>query len=138
MAARPNGEPSLEEVQRAAAFRVALRTFQRGTERVARSAGLTPQWYLLLLLVKGSEEGAERAAPVGELSKRMHLAQSTVTELVNRAEHAGIVRRTASALDGRVAYIVLTKEGEARFAESFRALADERRALSRAVTRLSR
>jgi hypothetical protein len=29
-------------------------------------------------------------------------------------------------------------EGEERFAASFRALADERRALSRAVTRLSR
>ena len=136
MAARPIGEPSLEEVQRAAAFRVALRTFQRGSERVARSAGLTPQRYLLLLLVKGSEDGAEQAT-VGELARRMNLAQSTVTELVNRAEGAGLVRRTASELDGRVAHIVLTNEGEERFAASFRALADERRALSRAVTRLA-
>ena len=136
MAARPNGEPSLEEVQRTAAFRAALRTFQRGTERVARSAGLTPQWYLLLLLVKGSEDGAQQAT-VGELAKRMHLAQSSVTELVNRAERAGLVRRTASDLDGRVAHIALTEEGEERFAASFRALADERRALSRAVARLS-
>jgi DNA-binding MarR family transcriptional regulator len=116
---------------------VALRTYQRGTERVARDAGLTPQWYLLLLLVKGSEDGAEQAT-VGELAKRMHLAQSTVTELVNRVERAGLVRRTASAFDGRVAHIALTNEGEERFAASFRALADERRALSRAVTRLSR
>ena len=136
MAARPIGEPSLDEVQRAAAFRVALRTFQRGSERVARSAGLTPQRYLLLLLVKGSEDGAEQAT-VGELARRMNLAQSTVTELVNRAEGAGLVRRTASELDGRVAHIVLTNEGEERFAASFRALADERRALSRAVTRLA-
>ena len=137
MPGRPNGEPLLEEVQRAAAFRVALRAFQRGTERVARGAGLTPQWYLLLLLVKGSENGAEQAT-VGELAKRMHLAQSSVTELVNRAQRAGLVRRTASALDGRVAHIVLTAEGEERFAASFRGLADERRALSRAVARLSR
>ena len=137
MPGRPNGEPLLEEVQRAAAFRVALRAFQRGTERVARGAGLTPQWYLLLLLVKGSEDGAEQAT-VGELAKRMHLAQSSVTELVNRAQRAGLVRRTASALDGRVAHIVLTAEGEERFAASFRGLADERRALSRAVARLRR
>jgi DNA-binding MarR family transcriptional regulator len=68
----------------------------------------------------------------------MHLAQSTVTELVNRAERAGVVRRTASALDGRVAHIALTKEGEKRFTASFRALAQERRALSQAVARLSR
>jgi DNA-binding MarR family transcriptional regulator len=137
MRARTNDEPSLEDVQRAAEFRVALRTFQRGAERVAKSAGLTPQWYLLLLLVKGSEDGAERAT-VGELARRMNLAQSTVTELVNRAERAGIVRRTASAVDGRVAHIALTKEGEARFAASFRALAEERKALSQAVTRLRR
>ena len=137
MGGQPNGAPSLEDVQRVADFRVALLAFQRGTERVARSAGLTPQWYLLLLLVKGSEGGAEQAT-VGELSKRMHLAQSTVTELVNRAERAGLVRRTTSAFDGRVANIALTKAGEKRFAASFRALAEERRALSRAVARLSR
>ena len=137
MAARPKGKPSLEEVKRAAAFRVALRAFQRGTERVARSAGLTPQWYLLLLLVKGSEQG-EAKASIGELAKRMHLAQSTVTELVNRAERAGLVCRTASNLDGRVAHVGLTQEGEKRFAATFRALADERQALSQAVETLGR
>ena len=137
MAARRNGEPSLEEVQRAAAFRVALRAFQRGTERVARSAGLTPQWYLLLLLVKGAEDGDEKAS-VGELAKRMHLAQSTVTELVNRAERAGLVCRSPSSLDGRVAHVALTQEGERRFAATFRDLADERQALRQAVARLPR
>jgi DNA-binding MarR family transcriptional regulator len=135
MARRRTGEPSLEDVQRAASFRVALRAFQRGTERVARSAGLTPQWYLLLLLVKGSEQGSERAS-VGELARRMHLAQSSVSELVNRAERAGLVRRTASNLDGRVAHIALTAKGEERFAASFRALAEERRALRSAVVEL--
>ena len=137
MGGQPNGAPSLEDVQRVADFRVALLAFQRGTERVARSAGLTPQWYLLLLLVKGSEGGAEQAT-VGELSRRMHLAQSTVTELVNRAERAGLVQRSTSAFDGRVANIALTKVGEKRFAASFRALAEERRALSQAVSRLRR
>ena len=137
MAARRNGEPSLAEVQRAAAFRVALRAFQRGTERVARSAGLTPQWYLLLLLVKGAEDGDEKAS-VGELAKRMHLAQSTVTELVNRAERAGLVCRSASSLDGRVAHVALTQEGERRFAATFRDLADERQALRQAVAKLPR
>jgi DNA-binding MarR family transcriptional regulator len=137
MARRRTGEPSLEDVRRVASFRVALRTFQRGTERVARGAGLTPQWYLLLLLVKGSEQGDEQAT-VSELAKRMQLAQSTVTELVNRAERAGLVRRTASNLDGRVAHVALTEEGEERFAASFRALADERRALQQAVAELGR
>jgi DNA-binding MarR family transcriptional regulator len=137
MAARRNSEPSLAEVQRAATFRVALRAFQRGTERVTRSAGLTPQWYLLLLLVKGSEQGDQKAS-IGDLAKRMHLAQSTVTELVNRAERAGLVRRTASNLDGRVANVALTREGEKRFAATFRDLADERQALRQAVAKLPR
>ena len=124
--------PSVVDVQRVAALRVALRAFERETERAARSAGLTPQWYLLLLLVKGSEGGDERTT-VSELARRFHLAQSSVTELVNRVEQAGYVRRTPSTLDARVAHIALTEDGEQRFLASFRALADERRALRDAI-----
>lgn len=127
--------PSVTAVQRVAALRVALRAFERGTERAARAAGLTPQWYLLLLLVKGSETGDGRTT-VGELVRRLNLAQSSVTELVNRVERAGFVRRTPSTMDARVAHIALTEEGEQRFLASFRALADERRALREAIKRL--
>lgn len=122
-------------VQRAAAFRVALRGFVRESERIARTSGLTPQRYLLLLLVKGAEDGTERAT-ISELGKRLQLAQSTVTELVNRAAQAGLVRRRTSADDGRVVYVELTEEGDRRFAEAFEALADERRALRDVVTEL--
>ena len=127
--------PSVGDVQRVAELRVAVRAFERGTERAARSAGLTPQWYLLLLLVKGSEGGDGRAT-VGELARRMHLAQSTVTELVNRVERADLVRRTTSATDARVAHIALTPKGEKRFAATFSALAEERQALREAIERL--
>jgi DNA-binding MarR family transcriptional regulator len=127
--------PSVADVQRVAKLRVALRAFERGTERAARAEGLTPQWYLLLMLVKGSESGDEQAT-VGELARRLHLAQSSVTELVNRVEGAGLVSRTPSTMDARVAHIALTEEGEERFAASFRALADERRALRDAIKRL--
>ena len=67
MARAQADRPSVAAVQRVAALRVALRAFERGTERAARSAGLTPQWYLLLLPVKGSEGGDEHAT-VGELA----------------------------------------------------------------------
>ena len=132
MAKAQTDGPSVADVQRVAALRVALRAFERGTERAARAAGLTPQWYVLLLLVKGSEGGDERTT-VGELARRLHLAQSSVTELVNRVEQAGYVRRTPSTRDARVAHIALTEEGEQRFLASFRALADERRALRDAI-----
>ena len=116
------------EVQRAAAFRVALRSFVRESEHSARRSGLTPQRYLLLLLVKGAEDGSQRAT-ISELASRLYLAQSTVTELVDRTEEAGLVRRSASADDRRVVYVELTEEGDRRFAKAFRALSDERRLL---------
>lgn len=130
--ARP---PTAEEAARVAAFRTALRRFERETERAARASDLTPRWYLLLLLVKGSPDLDERST-VSELSQRLHLAQSTVTELVARAEAAGLLRREPSAADGRVAHISLTAEGERRFARAFRSLAAERRAIRDVIGRL--
>src|SRR5213079_1141018 len=102
-----------EEVARVAEFRSALRRFLRTTERNSRAAGLTPQRYLLLLMVKGAEDGSGRST-VTELAERLQLAQSTVTELVRRAEEAGLVEREASAVDARVAHLRLTPEGERR------------------------
>lgn len=127
---------STTEIQQAASFRVALRAFLRQTERCTEKAGLTPQRYLLLLLVKGAEDGTSRAT-ISELAKRLHLAQSTVTELVNRAAAAGLVERSSSADDARVVYVELTAEGEERFAEAFEALTDERRRLTTLVAELA-
>jgi DNA-binding MarR family transcriptional regulator len=127
--------PSVAEAQRAAAFRVALRSFLHRSEEVAREAELTPQWYLLLLLVKGSERGDEEAT-VGELARRMELAQSTVTELVDRAVRAGLLSRRPSDSDARVGLLRLTPEGEIRLTESFRGLEQERKALQEAIAEL--
>ena len=129
-------EPSSDDVSRAAEFRSALRRFERQSDRIARTSGLTPRWYLVLLLIKGAPDGRERST-VTELAERLHLAQSTVTELVARAEEAGLVTREASAADGRVAHLALTPEGEARLTRAFRSLAIERRALREAIGRLA-
>ena len=128
--------PSTEEVLRTAEFRTALRRFERQTDRIARASGLTPRRYLVLLLIKGAADGSERST-VTELAKRMSLAQSTVTELVARAEDANLVRRESSPADGRVAHLALTKEGERRLTEAFRSLAAERRSLREAIGRLT-
>lgn len=105
------------------------------TEVVAREHEITPRWYLLLLLIKGAPDLSEQAT-VTELAERMYLAQSSVTELVSRAEQAGLVERTTSKSDARVAHVRLTKEGERRLARSFRSLASERRALRDAIAEL--
>jgi DNA-binding MarR family transcriptional regulator len=120
-----NQQPTVEDVMAVADFRSALRQFLRRSERVARQCGLTPQRHLLLMMIKGAPGGDEQST-VTELSERLQLAQSTVTELVHRAEEAGLVEREQSPRDARVAYLRLTPEGERRLMESFTGLAAER------------
>jgi len=64
-------------------------------------------------MIKGAPDGSERST-VSELSERLQLAQHTVTELVGRAEAAGLIARERSCRDRRVAYLQLTREGEER------------------------
>ena len=122
----------LADVVIVAEFRSALRKFMRRTELVADSCGLTPQRYLLLLMIKGAPDGSGRST-VTELAEHLQLAQSTVTELVTRSVDAGLIARESSASDGRVTYLRLTDEGERRLACSFTGLLAERHALYEAV-----
>jgi DNA-binding MarR family transcriptional regulator len=124
-----------DEVVEVAEFRESLRRFLRQSERVARRAGLTPQRHLLLLMIKGARDGSEQST-VTELSDRLQLAQSTVTELVSRAVEVGLVAREQSQSDARVAHLRLTTEGERRLADSFTGLADEREQLRAAFANL--
>jgi DNA-binding MarR family transcriptional regulator len=123
------------DVVAVAEFRAALRQFLRRTERIARQSGLTPQRYLLLLMVKGAADGSEQST-VTELSDRLQLAQSTVTELVSRAEESGLIDREQSQTDARVAYLRLTEEGERRLLLAFTGLATERSNLRNAFRHL--
>ena|SRR5215471_2589298 len=122
----------LADVVTVAEFRSALRKFMRRSELVADSCGLTPQRYLLLLMIKGAPDGSGRST-VTELSDRLQLAQSTVTELVARSVEAGLIEREGSIDDHRVTYLRLTAEGERRLACSFTGLEAERRALHEAI-----
>jgi DNA-binding MarR family transcriptional regulator len=119
---------SVDEAIQVAAFRSALRSFLRSSERLARASGLTPQRHLLLLMIKGAPDGSE-CSTVTELVDRLELAQSTVTELVKRAEDNGLVYREGSDRDGRIARLRLTESGERKLAQAFRAHEDERRRL---------
>jgi len=125
----------VNEVMAVAELRAALRQFLRRSERVARQSGLTPQRYLLLLMIKGAPGGSEQST-VTQLSERLQLAQSTVTELVRRAEEAGLVAREQSQTDARVAHLRLTAEGERRLMASFTELETERAQLRDAFSQL--
>jgi DNA-binding MarR family transcriptional regulator len=130
-----DGAPGVTDVIAVAEFRAALRQFLRRSERVARLSGLTPQRHLLLLMIKGAPGGDEQST-VTQLSERLQLAQSTVTELVRRAEEAGLIERTQSQRDARVAHLRLTPEGERRLMLSFTELETERAQLRDAFAHL--
>jgi DNA-binding MarR family transcriptional regulator len=130
-----DGSPEVTDVIAVAEFRAALRQFLRRSERVARMSGLTPQRHLLLLMIKGAPGGDEQST-VTQLSERLQLAQSTVTELVRRAEEAGLIERTQSQRDARVAHLRLTAEGERRLMLSFTELETERAQLRDAFAHL--
>lgn len=121
------------EYRTAAQFRAALRLFLRKSEVAARAAGLTPRQHLLLLQIAGSEGGS---TTVSELVETLALTQSAVTELVQRAEAAGLVRRAGSPSDGRVVDLSLTPEGAVRLERVHGALGPERAELRRMIDTL--
>jgi DNA-binding MarR family transcriptional regulator len=125
-------EVPVEEAVRSAELRAALRRFLHLSEQAARDAGLTPRQHLLLLMVKGAPDHSCQAS-VGDLGERMQLAQSTVTELVDRAVEAGLVTREHSLLDARYTFVQLTPTGERRLAHGFTGLFEERAQLLRAI-----
>lgn len=97
------------EYAAAARFRSALRRFMRESETAARSAGVTPRQYLLLLQIAASDDGT---ATITELVDRLVLTQSTVTELVQRAEQAGLIERRPAPHDARVVHLSLSARGQ--------------------------
>jgi DNA-binding MarR family transcriptional regulator len=124
--------PSLDNYREAADLRAALRAFLRRSEEISRRNGLTPRQYLLLLMVKGARDGSERST-ITDLVDRLALTQSTVTELVQRAQDAELLVREPSASDGRVVYLRLTAKGERLVTAAFNELGPERQALLRLI-----
>jgi DNA-binding MarR family transcriptional regulator len=91
-------------------FRYQMRRFERFSERAARSHGVTPLQYLLLLHIKGYP--AREYANVGELAERLQAQPHGVVALITRCEVRGLVSRHASERDGREVQVRLLPEGE--------------------------
>jgi len=117
----------------AARFRAELRRFLRRSEDCSRQYGITPRQHLLLLQIAGAPEGR---TTVSELVNALALTQSAVTELVQRAESAGLVQRTSSRSDGRVVILSLTSDGDKKLEAVHRALGPERAHLKRVIDEL--
>ncbi len=127
----------VSEAQRVAEFRAGLRRFHARTDQAARDAGLTPQRYLLLVMIKGAPDGSE-SATASDLADRLEMPQTTISDLVARTREAGLLRGDPSTQDGRVVHLRLSDEGERRLALCIRSLHDDRAELERTLAAASR
>jgi DNA-binding MarR family transcriptional regulator len=90
-------------------FRYRLRRFLRTSEELARSHGMTPLQYQLLLQIRGFP--SPRRPTVGDLAERLQAKHHGVVSLVSRCAKAGWVKRTRDAGDRRRVEVSLTREG---------------------------
>jgi DNA-binding MarR family transcriptional regulator len=127
----------LDQVRDAAVLRAALRRFDADTARVVRRCQLTPQRYVLLLMIKGAP-GGNQDATVSAISKRLRMPHNTISELVTRAVAAGLVEREPTPEDRRSARLSLTAEGNKRLRCAVSQLEDQRAALRRSLQRTRR
>ncbi|GAC1391099.1 MAG: helix-turn-helix domain-containing protein [Ktedonobacteraceae bacterium] len=100
----------LSDYQALAEFRYQIRRFLRFSEQTARSEGLEPQQYQLLLAVKGMPE--EKRVTVGELAERLQLQHHSTVELIDRLSDRGFVQRQRDEEDQRRVLISITPVGE--------------------------
>jgi DNA-binding MarR family transcriptional regulator len=124
----------MEQYRAAAALRAALRRFSQASERMLQPYRLTTERYELMLAIKAAKN--DERATVSELAVVLGVAQSSVTQLVRRAEDAGLVRREVSATDARVRYLRLSRQGERQLARAVAALHEERTRLAEIVSQL--
>lgn len=118
---------------------IAIRRIFRATElygrELARAAGLTAVQIRVLQIVEETGHATSK-----EISRRMGVAQATMTALVDRLAAKGMVERRRSESDRRQTNIFITEEGRAavkkapdplqqRYVKQFEALEDWEQAM---------
>jgi len=104
------------DFERLLAFRDGLRRFLRWSDQEAKRVGVTGPQHQLLLAIRGHG----RPPSIREVSAHLLLQHHSVVELVDRAEHAGLVDRVTDNDDHRLVRLRLTSTGE----DKLTALAD--------------
>ena len=101
---------SNEDFRKQAEFRHHLRRFLRSSELNAKTFGLEPNQYQLLLAIKGLPEDA--APNITTLADRLQIEQHSAVELVDRSVKKGVVERFREGSDRRKVFLRLTEAGE--------------------------
>src|SRR6516162_8135862 len=98
------------EYQAMAQLRYRIRLFLREGDAAARSAGLEPQQYLMLLAIRGLPDG--NSVKIRFLADSLLIKHHSAVELVDRLEMRGLVRRTRDRQDRRQVLISLLPKGQ--------------------------
>jgi DNA-binding MarR family transcriptional regulator len=93
-------------------LRTGLRQFLRWSEQQAQAAGLTSAQHQLLLAIRGHPGAA--SPTIGEIADYLVLRHHSASELVDRAEAAGLVARKPDPVNGTQVRVSLTKTGAAK------------------------
>lgn len=91
-----------------AGFRRALRLFLAFSEAATQAAGMTPQQYQALLVIKTHKDGE---LMIKELADQMLLQHHGAVQLVDRLALAELIERRPSPTDGRSVLISMTDKG---------------------------
>jgi DNA-binding MarR family transcriptional regulator len=94
-------------------FRVLIRTAQRHSQWIERQSGVTGAQ-----LWARQELAEAPGLRVGELATRMALHQSTASNMIDKLETAGLMRKERLASDQRVVRLYLTEAGQALLAKA--------------------
>jgi DNA-binding MarR family transcriptional regulator len=95
---------SLEQVL--TSLRRVIRATDLHSRRLAKTSGLTAPQILLLQAIRKLEGAAIR-----QLADEVSLSQATVTNILDRLEKRGLVRRERSTIDKRRVHVHLTEHG---------------------------
>ena len=109
MARSGNAAISKAAFERLSEFRYQMRRFQRFSEHAARSHGITPLQYLLLLHIQGYP--GRKHATVGKLAERLQAQPHGVVALISRCAQRRLVVRKTSQRDRRSVEVHLSAKG---------------------------
>lgn len=101
---------NIQDYRATAEFRYQIRRFLRASEQIARSFGMNPQQYQLMLALKGLPE--DRAATIGEIAERLQIQHHSTVELADRLSAKGLIRRRRDSEDRRQVLLELTAKGD--------------------------
>jgi DNA-binding MarR family transcriptional regulator len=122
-----------EQFRALSELRYRIRHFLSEGDAAARAAGLEPQQYLLLLMVRGLAEDQE--ATIRTLAERLALKHHSVVELIDRLEAHAYVRRARGHDDRRRVLVSLLPRGQRMLEDVARQRINELRSSGRQLVR---